>query len=285
MFIRTLKQDKKFSNIPIIYIAEDASDELDAFHAGADDILGPGFSPLMVRIKVRTLLRIFTLQKRLYNESKLLELKVRQRTKELEQLNLAIVAALERASELNDKETGLHILRVGRYSWLIAQAMGLDREFVEKIKLYAPLHDVGKVGIPDAILKKTAPLTPEEFEVMKKHTLYGYELLSMARADDVAKNIALSHHERMDGTGYPFGLKGEAIPLEARIVSLADVLDAITTARPYKPAMSFEDAIQYLQKDSRHLFDPDALSALMNSINDIRDVYSSLTNQQVSLLP
>ena len=89
----------------------------------------------------------------------------------------------------------------------------------------------------------------------------------------------------MDGTGYPFGLKGEAIPLEARIVSLADVLDAITTARPYKPAMSFEDAIQYLQKDSRHLFDPDALSALMNSINDIRDVYSSLTNQQVSLLP
>ena len=280
MVTRTIKRNPRLQSIPVIFIATSEAEELDAYHIGVDDILYGQFSSLMIRLKVRTHLRLASLTRRLINESRLLEIKVRQRTRQLEQLTLSIVASLERASELHDRETGLHILRVGRYSWILAEAMGLDPQFLEKIRLYAPLHDVGKVGIPDAILKKKAPLTPEEFEIMKKHTLYGYELLSMAKAEDIAKNIALSHHERMDGSGYPFGLQGEAIPLEARIVALADVLDAIVTKRPYKKAMSFEDAVRYILVDSKHLFDPEVLVAMEKRTAELHDVYQSLSGEE-----
>jgi len=283
MLLRSLKQDKDLHEIPVVMVATSLNQENSAFYAGADDILNHDFTPLMVRMKVKSMLRIRGILHRQENELKLLEIKVRQRTRQFEELTLAIVAALERASELNDRETGNHILRVGRYSEIIAEALGLAPEFLAKIRLYAPLHDVGKVAIPDSILQKTAPLSPEEFDMMKKHTLYGYELLSMAKADDVAKNIALSHHERADGSGYPFGLSGEAIPLEARVVSLADVFDAITTKRPYKKAMSFKDAVTYIEVDSRELFDPDTVNALIKRHKEMREVFHSLSGSDAFL--
>jgi len=280
MLLRAIKQDNILNKIPVVMVTTDTNQENSGFYAGADDILGPGFTPYIVRMKVKSILRIRGVLHRKENELKLLELKVRQRTRQLEELTLAIVAALERASELNDRVTGNHILRVGRYSEIIAEALGFSPELLSKIRLYAPLHDVGKVAIPDSILQKTAPLSPEESDIMQKHTLYGYELLSMAKVDDVAKNIALSHHERMDGSGYPFGLKGTAIPLEARVVALADVFDAITTKRPYKKAMSFEDTIQFIEVESRQLFDPDVINAMIKRHKEIQEVFQSLNSPE-----
>ncbi len=280
-----VKRNRALSSIPVLVVTSDLQQKKSEFYVMADDILDRDFVPMMVRIKVQSILQRSETLQRMHSELELLEMKVHKRTNQLQELNLAIVAALERASELNDRETGNHILRVGRYSEIIAEAMGMEPEYLGKIRLYAPLHDVGKVAIPDAILQKKAPLTPEEFEIMKKHTLYGYELLAVAKAEDIAKNIALSHHERVDGSGYPFGLKGAAIPLEARIVALADVFDAITTKRPYKKAMSFDDAVQYIEKDSRHLFDPDAVEALVSCHKEILEVFQSLSGPDAFLRP
>ncbi len=181
---------------------------------------------------------------------------VRERTKELENTTLGVVAALEKANALNDSDTGNHIMRVCAYSELLAQGLELPGEVVHKIRRYASLHDVGKVGLPDEVLKKPGPLTKEEFEAMKGHTVMGYELLELARSDTIARNIALCHHEKFNGRGYPLGLSGRQIPLEARIVALADVFDALTTKRIYKNAYSMTMALQIIEEERGEHFDP-----------------------------
>ena len=202
-----------------------------------------------------------------------------------------MIFSLAKLAESRDQETGKHLERMREYSRALAMELmrwekfekTIDAQFVELIYLTSPLHDVGKVGIPDAVLLKPGKLTPEEFDVMKRHTLIGGEtLLASAEAHPeasflkMALDIALKHHEKWDGSGYPFGLKGEEIPLSARIVALADVYDALTTKRVYKPAFAHEAATDIIRQTSGKHFDPDLVEAFFNIENQIRDIQAEL---------
>lgn len=276
-----VKSDPRTRMIPIILVTglEDLRDKVRGLEAGADDFITKPFHPTELRARVRSLLRIKSLHDELDYKNALLrdekvhlEALVQERTEELESLTIGIVAALEMANALRDTDTGLHIKRVCAYSHVLALQLGKDPIFAGAIKRFASLHDVGKVGIPDAILKKQGRLTPEEYEQMKLHTVYGYELLGLARADEMARNIALSHHERFDGTGYPMGLQKDEIPIEARIVALADVYDALTTKRCYKDAFTPEEAEATIRAEKARHFDPDVVDAMLGAKDEFKAI-------------
>lgn len=276
-----LKSDARTRTVPVVLVTglEDIRDKIRGLESGADDFLTKPFHPMELKARVRSLMRIKTLtdelerKNRLLSDEKLLlEDEVRVRTEELEELTIGIVAALEKANALKDSDTGLHIKRVCSYSHVLALQLGLDRDLAARIRRFASLHDVGKVGIPDRILKKRGRLTPDEYELMKQHTVYGGELLGLAHADEVAVRIALCHHERYDGTGYPRGLAGEAIPLEARVVALADVYDALTTPRCYKEAFPPAEAEEIIRRESGARFDPRVVEALFAAIGDFNAI-------------
>jgi putative two-component system response regulator len=276
-----LKAHPRTRTVPVVLVTglEDVRDKVRGLEAGADDFVTKPFHPMELKARVRSLLRIKLLTDELearnlllIDEKGLLEERVNERTAELEDLTIGIVAALEKANALKDGDTGHHIRRVCAYAHVVATRVGLDREQAAKVRRYASLHDVGKVGIPDVILKKQGRLTPEEYEVMKQHTLYGYELLGLARADELARNIALWHHERFDGRGYPHGLVGEDIPLAARIVAIADVYDALTTRRCYKEAYSTDEAERIIRDESGGHFDPRVVAAMFGAIDTIHTV-------------
>ena len=279
---KRLRASKKTRHIPIILLTglNQIEDKVKGLEAGADDFISKPFHPLELRARVRSMLRIKQMHDELQMKNRLLEDErvhlaqlVDERTRELEELTLGIVAAFERANSYNDLDTGKHIRRVIEYSATLATAMKLPSEFVMKIRRYAGLHDVGKVVVPDRILKKNSALTPEEFEEMKRHTLYGYELLKLVNADPVAQNIALCHHERWDGKGYPKGLKGEEIPLEARIVALADVYDALTTQRVYKAAIDLETSANLIVLDRGKRFDPKVVDTFIQVRSDFESIW------------
>lgn len=291
---RRLRTMPGFSRLPIIMVTglDDVKHRVAGLEIGADDYLTKPFHPMEARARVKSMLRIKTLGDELEGKNTLLsdekihlEQLVRERTAELENLTIGVVAALEKANELNDPDTGNHIMRVSGYSELLARKMGKSPGFVNKIRRYASLHDVGKVGIPDELLKKPGPLTAEEFEEMKRHTILGYELLELARSDPMAKNIALSHHEKFNGRGYPNGLGGEDIPLEARIVALADVFDALVTKRCYKNAYPLDMARQIIAEERERHFDPMVVDAHLDSWDEVVDIlhhYSDSTFMSAS---
>lgn len=194
----------------------------------------------------------------------------------LKKSQLEIIHRLSMAAEFKDIETGAHIKRVSEYSAAIAKNLGMSPHEVELILYASPMHDIGKIGIPDHILLKKGKLTPKEWEIMKKHTIIGAQILSNSDFEllEVAKVIALTHHERYDGKGYPQGLKGEDIPIEGRIVSLADAFDALTSKRPYKPAFSIEKSISIIKEERGKQFDPnivDTFLAIKEEILSIRE--------------
>jgi len=188
-----------------------------------------------------------------------LEKQVAERTKEIQQTRLEIIRCLGRASDYRDNDTGLHVIRMSHYSKILTRKLFPDDErYVNLVYNASPLHDVGKIGIPDAILLKPGKFNNEEWEIMKKHTDYGSEIISNGDSDlmKMSIEIAISHHEKWDGTGYPSGLKEDEIPLSGRIVAIADVFDALTTVRPYKNAWSVDQAIEYINEQSGKHFDP-----------------------------
>lgn len=277
----TLKAQEHTRAVPIILITglNDLKDKVRGLEAGADDFLCKPFHPLELRARVKSLLRIKRLHdeveqknRLLSDEKALLEGLVRARTEELEQLNLGLVTALEKANAMNDTDTGNHIRRVCAFSEVLARGAGLPEEVCQRIGRYASLHDVGKVGIPDRVLKKPGKLTPEEFEEMKRHAVIGYEILKAANADVIAQNIAWCHHEKFDGSGYPQRLAGDDIPIEARIVALADVFDALTTKRCYKDAFTEEHSVGIIVRDSGTHFDPRLVEIMLAHMDAFRDV-------------
>lgn len=276
-FVRAVRSQRNGQEVLLLVVLADESpdQEIRAFQIGADEVVGYSSSDLALRARIRVLLRLSTYRRRIQNENRRLSLRVDERTKELFDITIATVAALEKASELSDQETGHHMMRVAHYASLLAEDMGIGSEMIEKIRLYAPLHDVGKVGVPHEILKKKGVLTPAEFEQMKRHTGFGYELLRAAKADDVACNIALDHHERMDGTGYPNGKLGKDIQIEARIVAVADVFDALTTKRHYKEALPTTEALIMITGDLSKGFDSDVVNSFNQRFKDIVEVFRS----------
>lgn len=254
--------------IPILVLTSDASPDTRrrALSAGAQDFLTKPFSPVEVRLRVENLIETRRLHRALARQNAALEERVRERTAqltrralELEQARVEILQRLARAAEFRDDATGLHTRRVGQMAAEIVSALGLPAIDVESVERAAPLHDIGKIGIPDAVLLKSGRLTAAEFAVMKTHTVIGGQILSGSTLNllVVGREIALSHHERWDGTGYPAGLAGDAIPLTGRVVAVADVFDALTHPRPYKPAWSPDAALAEIEDQAGRQFDPD----------------------------
>jgi putative two-component system response regulator len=254
--------------LPILVLTADITAEAkrQALTEGATDFLTKPFDPTEVILRIRNLLQTRTLHLQLQVENQSLERKVRQRTLELEDTQIEILQRLALAAEYRDDDTGEHTKRVGEMSAQIAEALGLPEAEVELIRRAAPLHDVGKIAIPDSILLKPGKLTPEEFELIKTHTALGAKMLSGGRFPLLqrAEEIALSHHERWDGAGYLSGLQGEMIPIVGRIVAVADVFDALTNERSYKKAWSPDEAIQEIKHQSGQHFDPRVVEAFLD---------------------
>jgi putative two-component system response regulator len=253
--------------LPILVLTADVSSEAKqrALQEGALDFLTKPFDKSEVILRITNLLktRFYHLELQRHNDQ--LEKRVRERTMELEKSQFEILQLLARTSEFRDDDTGEHTMRVGKLAGMLALALGMPEEEAELIALAAPLHDIGKLGVPDSILLKPGRFTPEEFNHMKTHTIIGGSILEEIHFPvlQLAKTIALTHHERWDGAGYPNGLKGEDIPICGRIVAVADFFDALTHERPYKKAWPEEDAIEEICKESGAHFDPQVVKAFL----------------------
>jgi response regulator RpfG family c-di-GMP phosphodiesterase len=191
-------------------------------------------------------------------------------------VNREMMLRLLMAAEYRDDDTGKHVIRVGKFCRIIAESHGLSGEYLDLIEIAAPMHDVGKIGIPDNILLKPAKLTKGEFEQMKKHTLIGARILSDSKyaVFNMAKEISMTHHEKWDGTGYPNGLKGKDIPLTGRITAVADVFDALLSRRPYKDPNTWEDSLAVIDKENGIHFDPDVLASFHAKLDKIKKIYT-----------
>lgn len=238
---RTLKQDPQTAHIPLIFVTalSDARDEAQGFDAGAVDYITKPVSPPIVRARVRTHLSLVS-------------------AAELRDTRLQIVRTLGRAAEYRDNETGMHVIRMSYFAHHLALAAGFDAARAEDMLNAAPMHDVGKIGIPDQVLLKPGPYDEAEWAIMRRHPEMGAQIIGEHPSGvlRLARSIALTHHEKWDGSGYPYGLAGEAIPIEGRIVALADVFDALTATRPYKKAWAVEEALAHIAAQAGKHFDP-----------------------------
>jgi len=254
-------------HLPVLMLTgEDTPDvKRQALALGAKDFVGKPFDTIEVMLRIHNLLETRFLHQTLQENNALLETKVGERTKELEESRLEVLERLAAVVEFRDDDTGSHTRRVGELAALIGAELGLSRDRVDILHRAAPLHDIGKVGIPDSILLKPGALTTAEFDVMKTHTLIGARMLANGRSElvRVAERIAMSHHEHWDGAGYPEGIRGVSIPLEARIVAVADFFDALTHDRPYRAAWTVEDTVAAISLRRGNHFDPEIAEALV----------------------
>lgn len=269
------------SYVPVLVLTAqpDMKTRLRALESGARDFLTKPFDRLEVLSRIRNMLEVRMMHNQIRDQNRILEEKVQERTRELADTRFEIIRRLGRAAEYRDNETGLHIIRMSKYSQLLGRAAGMSEAESELLLNASPMHDIGKIGIPDSILLKPGKLDTDEWEVMKTHPVIGAEILSGHQSElmGMASQIALAHHEKWDGSGYPHGLKGEEIPLEARVVAVCDVFDALTTARPYKKAWPVEEAISYIHDNSGKHFDPELVNlcpAILPEILLIRARYA-----------
>ena len=253
--------------LPIIVLTADATPEAraEALRLGAHDFVTKPLDRLEVVLRINNLLKTRFYHLQLQDQNQRLEDRISERTKALEHAKHEILELLGRTSEYRDDETGQHTQRVGQMAFEIAAELGLPEEEAQLIRQATPLHDIGKIGIPDSILLKPGRFTPEEMEQMKKHTLIGASILegSVFPALQLAGTIAVTHHEKWNGMGYPKGLKQEEIPLAGRIVALADFYDALTNERPYKRAWTHEEAMAEIENQRGQHFDPEVVEAFM----------------------
>jgi putative two-component system response regulator len=252
-------------SLPVLVLTGDADDEIKrrALSSGARDFLTKPFDQQEVRLRVRNLLEIRRLQLQQRQTELELEARVAARTAELEEARLEVLERLATAGEFRDDETGEHARRVGCTAQQLADAIAMGPDAAYRICIAAPLHDIGKIAIPDALLLKAGRFTRSEHAVMQRHTSIGADMLAGTSSGllALAREIALTHHERWDGGGYPNGLAGEEIPLAGRIVALADVFDALTHARPYKAAWTVEEAVEEIRRQGGEQFDPQLVAA------------------------
>ena len=242
-----------------------------AFDSGAHDYVTKPFDADELLSRVRNMLKIQMSKKYMHYQNDILEQKVLKRTQDIQNTRLQIVRRLGRAAEYRDNETGLHIIRMSKIAVVIAKAAGMSDEDCDLLLNAAPMHDIGKIGIPDRILLKPGKLDAEEWEIMQTHAQIGADILS---GDDselmtMAHNIAISHHEKWNGKGYPNKLEGDAIPISGRVTALADVFDALRSERPYKKAWPVQDAVNLITEESGKHFDPNLVSLFLDHLTDI----------------
>lgn len=274
--------------VPILMVtANDQKDvRYEALLGGANDFLIKPIDRVEFSARVRNMLSLRTGQKYLADRAQHLAVLVDERTREIRDREKELIFRISRAAEFRDPETGAHIQRMAHFSQAIAIGLGLDAGAQQLILEAAPMHDVGKIGIPDYILLKPGKLTHEEFEVMKGHSRLGYELLKDSASEimQAGAQVALTHHEKFDGTGYPRGLKGGEIPIFGRIVAVADVFDALTSERPYKKAWPLEDACRFLEDGRGKHFDPLCVEAFLAEWERIIDIRQRFQDEIVPMV-
>jgi response regulator RpfG family c-di-GMP phosphodiesterase len=297
--LQMVRKDERTQFLPFILLTgnNETKKRLECLEHGATDFLNKpcDFSELTVRLKNALTLKQFQDEVRRQNE--ILEQRVRERTLELESSRREVIFRLARAAELRDSATGFHILRVGLLAQMLSAELGYDKKFQEELLLASTLHDIGKLGIADAILLKPARLTAEEYKAMQAHCRIGADLLRSDLSStfrllsgdpagsnsllELAAEIAQTHHEWWDGTGYPNRLQGDAIPMTGRIVAVADVYDALCSARPYKEAMGSEEALKAVHEGSGTHFDPQVVEALVRRAADAEAIMRDHSDEQL----
>lgn len=283
---RCLKANKDTYFIPIILVTAltEKKDRVDGIEAGCDDFISKPVDITELLARVKSLLKVKAYHDHMRNYERELEREVARRTKELKktlvmlkETSLETIFRLSMAAEYKDRETGAHIQRMSHYSAAVAREMGLDKGITESILYAAPMHDIGKIGIPDYILLKEDDLDAGEWEFMKQHTIIGSRILHGSKQEliKMAEVIALTHHEKWDGTGYPQRLKGKNIPIAGRITAIADVFDALISKRPYKEPYSIEKSLKIIKENKGKHFDPDVVDAFL----DIKQEVLSIVEQ------
>ena len=278
-----LKEIEPDGYLPVLVITAQPAHKLHALQAGAKDFISKPFELAEVLARVHNMLEVRLLHKELHNYNDVLEQRVRERTADLQESYLEIIFTLTRAAEYKDEDTGAHVRRISYYSRDLARMLGQDEEFVDKIFFSSPMHDVGKIGIPDHILLKPGGFTPDEWEIMKTHAAMGAKILGNSKSPylKMGAEIALNHHERWDGGGYPDGKRGEAIPLAARIMNIGDVYDALRSKRPYKPAFDHLKTMDIITRGDGRVqpehFDPVILAAFKQNHEAFRDIFEAYT--------
>jgi len=285
--IKKLKESEDTRVIPVVMVTalREIENRVKALEAGADDFLSKPVDKVELRARVNSLIKVKAYNDHMRDYQKKLETEVERKTKqlsrafkEIRKASLDTIIRLSRAAEYKDEETGNHIQRISYYAVVLAQKIGLSGKSVEEILYAAPMHDIGKIGIPERILLKRGKLDPDEWKIMKQHPIMGAQILGGSNGGfiRVAEVIALTHHERWDGSGYPKGLRCEDIPLVGRIVAICDVFDALVTDRPYRKAFSVEESLKIIAEGRGRQFDPmlvDTFFSLKHEILSIKEKY------------
>ena len=278
---RRLKAHPPSRHIPVIFCTAmgEVENEQKGFEAGCVDYITKPVSPPLVLARVRTHLA-------LYDQKRELEQLVKLRTQELYDTRRAIIRTLGKAAEYKDDTTGLHVLRMAHYCKVLALAMGFTEADAELLSQAAPMHDVGKIGTPDAILKKAGKLTEDEWQIMRQHVDNAGDILGDEPGEllQMARTIALTHHEKWDGSGYPKGLKGEEIPLVGRISALADVFDALSSVRPYKASVPVDKVMAIIRSESGRHFDPKLVEKLIETLPQFLNIRDELADHPAAAL-
>jgi putative two-component system response regulator len=274
--IKEVHQHPAHTDKPMVIVTADKDREIriEALTSGAVDFLNKPLEIVEFKARVRNLTKLAEAKRKLSVRAEWLKEEVDRATTELRKRGEEIVHRLILASEYKDLDTAMHTLRMANFCELIAEELGMSLDFRRDLKMAAPMHDIGKVGIPDRIMRKHGPLTPEEREEINRHTEIGASILqgSSCRLLQVATQIAATHHERWDGSGYPHGLRGEEIPLVGRIAAVADVFDALTTERPYKSAWTNEQAFRFLEEKAGSEFDPECVAAFLSKRKEVEEI-------------
>ena len=280
-----LKEIEADGYLSVLVITAEPDEKMKALGAGAKDFVTKPFERAELLTRVKNLLEVRMLYRQLRDYSGDLEHKVRERTARLAGSYHETLRTMTRAAEYRDDNTGGHVRRISFYSRELAGRLGMDGQFCERIFHASPMHDIGKIGIPDSILMKKGPLTPRQWDVMRTHAMIGAQMLIDGESPylKMGAQIAAAHHERWDGSGYPSRLKGEEIPLAARVMAICDVYDALRSARPYKHALKHEQAMKIIVKGDRRTkprhFDPAVLDAFQRSAGAYRDIYATNADQ------
>ncbi|MDR2367702.1 MAG: response regulator [Deltaproteobacteria bacterium] len=281
-----LKKEEALAQVPVVMVTalQDVNDRVKALDEGADDFLTKPVDRMELRARVRSLLKVKAYNDHMVNYRQELESEVKRRTLELAKAHeklrgasLETIFRLSRAAEFKDEDTGAHIISMSRISARLALKLGLSEQTVESILYASPMHDIGKIGIPDRILLKNGPLNEEEWSIMRLHTIYGGQILENSDIGflRLGEVIATTHHEKVDGTGYPRGLKGNKIPLAGRIVAVADVFDALMSRRPYKPAFTIDQAVNIIKEGRGRHFDCDVVDVFLEDLPELQRIWNA----------